>query len=73
MLPYLVFGGLVVYVVLVRSVRYRHVKHTEQKYGSTPAEFMNLNYKDAQNIFGQLGLYECPWPSVLGKPSLPSG
>lgn len=59
--------GLVSYVVLVRKLRYRRIGQTQKKYGSTPEQFQNLNYKDAQSIIGELGLYECPWMFLAGK------
>jgi hypothetical protein len=55
------------YLILVRSLRYRRIKQIQKQYGSTPADFKNLNYKDAQTIIGQLGLYECPWMFLTGK------
>jgi hypothetical protein len=58
---------LVVYIVLVRSLRYRRINELQKQHGTTPAEFFNLNYRDAQTIIGQLGLYECPWTFLAGK------
>lgn len=55
------------YLILVRSLRYRRVKQIQKQHGSTPAQFKNLNYRDAQTILGQLGLYECPWVFLAGK------
>jgi len=55
------------YIIFVRSIRYRRVKQIQKKYGSTPAQFKNLNYRDAQTILGQLGLFECPWVFLAGK------
>lgn len=66
MLPYLILG-VVAYAVVVRSLRYRRVNASQKKHGATPSEFQNLNYKDAQSILGQLGLYECPWMFLSGK------
>jgi hypothetical protein len=45
---------LVSYLVLVRTLRYRRVEQIQKQHGSTPAEFENLNYRDAQTIIGQL-------------------
>lgn len=67
MLSYFMFGGLIVYAVLVRSLRYRRIEQTQKRYGTTPEEFKNLTYKDAQSIIGSLGLYECPWMFLAGK------
>lgn len=67
MLSYLILGGLVVYLALVRSLRYRRLKQIMKKHGATPTQFSNLNYKDAQSIVGQLGIYECPWMFLAGK------
>lgn len=55
------------YLILVRSLRYRRINETQSKHGSTPAQFANLNYKDAQSIIGALGLYECPYLFLAGK------
>lgn len=64
---YATFGVVIVYTVLVRSLRYRRVEQMQEKYGKTPEQFKSLNYKDAQSILGQLGLYECPWMFLAGK------
>jgi hypothetical protein len=55
------------YLVLVRVFRYRRVRQIQKQYGSSPTEFEHLNYKDAQSILGQLGLYECPFVFLAGK------
>ncbi|KAH3942313.1 hypothetical protein HBH53_189340 [Parastagonospora nodorum] len=57
----------VVYLILVRSLRYRRINTLLKQHGSTPAAFSNLNYRDAQTIIGQLGLFECPWTFLAGK------
>jgi len=44
----------VVYLILVRSLRYRRINTLLKQHGSTPAAFSNLNYRDAQTIIGQL-------------------
>ncbi|KAH7371371.1 hypothetical protein BKA66DRAFT_572865 [Pyrenochaeta sp. MPI-SDFR-AT-0127] len=68
MLSYFLLVPLVVsYLVLVRSLRYRRVEQIQKKHGSTPEQFKNLNYRDAQTIIGQMGLYECPWVFLAGK------
>lgn len=66
-MAYVTLGVVIVYIILVRSLRYRRVDHLQKKYGETPEQFNSLDYKDAQSILGQLGLYECPWMFLAGK------
>lgn len=66
-MAYVTLGVVIVYTVLVRILRYRRVDQMQEKYGKKPDQFENLNYKDAQIILGQLGLYECPWMFLAGK------
>jgi hypothetical protein len=58
---------VVSYLILVRTLRYRRVNQIQKQFGSTPEQFKNLNYRDAQIIIGKLGLYECPWTFLSGK------
>lgn len=68
MLSYLLLIPVVAsYLVLVRSLRYCRINGLQKKYGSTPEQFKILNYRDAQTILGQMGLYECPWIFLFGK------
>lgn len=68
MLSYLWLIPVVIsYLILVRSLRYRRVEQTQKQHGYTAAEFKSLNYRDAQTILGQMGLYECPWIFLAGK------
>jgi hypothetical protein len=68
MFPYLLLVPLVIsYLVVVRVLRYRRVNEIQKQHGSTPEQFKNLNYREAQKIIGQLGLYECPWTFLAGK------
>ena len=55
------------YAVVVRSLRYRRINQLQRQYGSTPEQFKAINYRDAQAIVAQLGLYECPWTFLTGK------
>ncbi|RDW77849.1 hypothetical protein BP5796_05701 [Coleophoma crateriformis] len=55
------------YLILVRTLRYRRVKQIQEQYGPSVTHVKNLNYRDAQHILGQLGLYECPWMFLAGK------
>lgn len=63
-LPAIAFAS---YLVLVRILRYGRINELQKQHGSTPAQFKNLNYRDAQSIIGQMGLYECPWVFLSGK------
>jgi hypothetical protein len=67
MLFYFLLPAVVSYLVLVRTLRYRRVNQIQKQFGSTPEQFQNLNYRDAQTIIGKLGLYECPWTFLAGK------
>jgi hypothetical protein len=68
MFPYLLLIPVIIsYLVLVRVLRYQRVNEIQKQHGSTPEQFKNLNYRDAQKIIGQLGLYECPWTFLAGK------
>jgi hypothetical protein len=58
---------LISYLAIVRSLRYRRINQLQKKHGFTLEQFKNLNYRDAQTIIGQLGLYECPWTFLAGK------
>lgn len=58
---------IISYIVVVRSLRYRRVAQAQEQHGSTPIQFQDLHYRDAQSIIGQLGLYECPWLFLAGK------
>jgi hypothetical protein len=55
------------YLVLVRSLRYRRINQLQAQHGCTPAQFQDLNYKDAQTIIGKMGLFEFPWVFLTGK------
>lgn len=68
MLSFIVLGGVVLsYALLVRTLRYRRIEQIQKQHGATPLQFQGLNYKDAQAILGQLGLFECPWMFLSGK------
>lgn len=51
-----------IYLILVRSLRYRRINTLLKQHGSTPTAFSNLNYRDAQTIIGQL--VSSPHPST---------
>ncbi|CAA9964242.1 hypothetical protein PTMSG1_07601 [Pyrenophora teres f. maculata] len=55
------------YLVLAKALRYRRIAQLQTQYGSTAAQFANLDYKDAQKIIAQMGLYEFPWIFLAGK------
>ena len=55
------------YLVLARTLRYRRISQLQAQHGSTAVRFANLDYKDAQKIIGQMGLYEFPWIFLAGK------
>lgn len=55
------------YLIVVRSLRYRRINQLQKQHGSTPEQFKSLNYRDAQTILGQMGLFECPWIFLAGK------
>ncbi|KAK7181065.1 hypothetical protein PSPO01_12866 [Paraphaeosphaeria sporulosa] len=55
------------YLVVVRLLRYRRISGLQQQHGATYVQFKDLNYRDAQSILGQMGLYECPWVFLSGK------
>lgn len=58
---------LSIYLSAVRYLRYQHITKVQQKYGRTPAEFSNINYKDAQAILGSLFLLDSPWIFLQAK------
>jgi hypothetical protein len=56
-----------IYLTIVRSLRYRRIQQLQKQHGSSPSRFKDLNYKDAQKIIGQMGLFEFPWIFLAGK------
>ncbi|RMZ66116.1 67 kDa myosin-cross-reactive antigen family [Pyrenophora seminiperda CCB06] len=58
---------MLLYLFLAKTLRYRRISQLQAQYGSTAAEFANLDYKGAQTIIGQMGLYEFPWIFLAGK------
>ncbi|KAI2485748.1 hypothetical protein Ptr902_04688 [Pyrenophora tritici-repentis] len=68
MSPYILLLPVVVgYLALAKSLRYRRIAQLQAQYGSTAVQFANLDYKDAQKIIAQIGLYEFPWIFLAGK------
>lgn len=69
MLFQLIVGSsvLVGYLALVRYLRYRRIDGLQKKYGSNLKQFKDLNYREAQEILGQMGLFEFPWVFLAGK------
>jgi hypothetical protein len=66
--PYFFLSSVVVgYLVLVRSLRYRRIQQLQKQHGSTQSQVVDLHYKDAQKIIGQMGLFEFPWIFLTGK------
>lgn len=57
----------VCYFLLVRRLRYARIDALQDRYGRTAEEMKGLGYKEAQDVLGQLGLYECPWLFLSGK------
>lgn len=69
--PKTLFTGLIIvtvaYLLIVRHLRFRSVRKLEKKYGTTHKKFQNIDYKDAQNILGNLFLLEAPWLFLKAK------
>jgi hypothetical protein len=67
MLPYYLLAAVaIIYLAVVRVLRYRRITLLQRQHGSTPATFSNLNYRDAQSIIGQLvSLLQTHSPSPL--------
>jgi hypothetical protein len=68
LLTYVFFIPVVtIYLIVVRSLRYRRIQQLQKQHGSSSSQFKDLNYKDAQTIIGQMGLFEFPWIFLAGK------
>ena len=63
----LLFPVAISYFILVRTLRYRRISQLQAQHGADASQFTDLNYKDAQKIVGQMGLYEFPWIFLAGK------
>ncbi|TFK36375.1 hypothetical protein BDQ12DRAFT_610057 [Crucibulum laeve] len=55
------------YLFTVRRFRFRAVNEIQKRYGSTPEEYGNIDYKDAQSILANLFLLEAPWLFLTSK------
>ena len=66
--PYILLLPIAIgYLIFAKTLRYRRITQLQALHGSTSAQFANLDYKDAQKIIGQMGLYEFPWIFLAGK------
>ena len=55
------------YMLTVLRLRFRAINDLQKRYGTTPEEFKDIDYKDAQNILVNLFLLDAPWLFLTAK------